>query len=262
MDATEQPKIFVCWSGERGRGFAEACQKWLGDLFPERVNVLISVEIEKGTVWFDELTDSLRGARLGIICLTPEGIDSPWVHFEAGMLAKDVHEDQTLTPVPGATRSRILPFLLGVEWALAGPLGAYQGTSATDKNDAWRLIESVAAVMPPMEPDGAKELRKRFRNAWEGFQLALKAIKPVELRKVIPEFEHWFDRKTFNESMYDCGWIDTTARERWERGYVRINVPSARPADDSWATSSTRLFPSLMVMRWACRNSSASGTFR
>jgi hypothetical protein len=228
--------IFVCWSGERGQGFAKACQTWLQDkLFKDRVIVTLSADFEKGTVWFDELTGSLGGARLGLICLTPEGIDSPWIHFEAGMLARALAEQPTPAgSSPGVPKLRIFPFLLGVAaGVLGGPLSAYQGTAATDKDDAWRLVEAILSVLPPGSPDEARDVRQRFRQVWDTFQQDLKDIPPVSLQKVLPDFEEWFQRKTFDESMYDClsqGWLERYNGARDVDARLRSNQKTVREA--------------------------------
>ena len=48
----------------------------------------MSTQIEKGTEWFEELRNALDNAHCGILCLTPEAIGSPWIHFEAGLLVQ------------------------------------------------------------------------------------------------------------------------------------------------------------------------------
>lgn len=54
------------------------------------VEISISTKIGKGTEWFDELRNALNNADCGILCLTPEAIGSPWVHFEAGLLVREL----------------------------------------------------------------------------------------------------------------------------------------------------------------------------
>ena len=85
-------KIFLCWSGERSRQFATAASQFLTDIFDDVVEPVISSDIEKGAVWFEDLSDTLRQARVGLLCLTPEAVGSPWIHFEAGILAKVLHD--------------------------------------------------------------------------------------------------------------------------------------------------------------------------
>ena len=45
-------------------------------------------DIEKGARWENEISLRLAESDLGIICLTPDNLEEPWVLFEAGALAK------------------------------------------------------------------------------------------------------------------------------------------------------------------------------
>lgn len=235
-------KLFICWSGGRGRRFAEISQQWLRSLFEPLVEALISVDIEKGAVWFEDLSVALTNARLGLICLTPEAIGSPWIHFEAGILAKALHEDATAgDPERSAGGPRIFPFVLGVEAAaLRGPLTAYQSTSASDKDDVWRLIEAIAAALKE-DADGQstaptlskRSLHQRFENSWTDFQKDLQSIAPVKLSEIVPTFEERFHGKTFNESMYDCltqGWLERYDAVRDVRSALHAQQATVRKA--------------------------------
>src|SRR5687768_4509015 len=78
-------KVFICWSGTRSQRFSLAVEDLLKKVLGT-VDISISTKIEKGTEWFDELRHALNHADCGVLCLTPEAIGSPWIHFEAGML--------------------------------------------------------------------------------------------------------------------------------------------------------------------------------
>jgi len=235
-------KLFICWSGARGRKFAETSQEWLRSLFDPVLEPTISVDIEKGAVWFEDLSLELRKARVGLICLTPEAIGSPWIHFEAGILAKALHEDAASTdPERSAGGLRIFPFVFGVEpAALKGPLTAYQSTSASDKDDVWRLVEAIATVLkqdpdtqPNAPPPSKRQVHRRFEDSWEDFQARLAAIAPIKLSEVVPNFEERFQRKTFNESMYDCltqGWLERYDAVRDVRSALQAQQATVRKA--------------------------------
>jgi TIR domain len=83
-------KVFICWSGTRSQLFSKAVEKLLKNVLASDVEISISTKIGKGTEWFDELRNDLNNADCGILCLTPEAIDSPWVHFEAGLLVREL----------------------------------------------------------------------------------------------------------------------------------------------------------------------------
>jgi hypothetical protein len=274
-------KVFICWSGERSRQFAAATSSFLKTMFEDAVHPEISTDIEKGAVWFDDLSDTLRQARVGLLCLTPEAIGSPWLHFEAGILAKALQDRSepnaraepwtnaragavargaasrgigtAASPDAGvASRSsaglRIFPFLHGVESsALKGPLTAYQSTSTSDRDDVWRLVETIKTVIVESAAEAddtadsglieTRTLRSRFEKAWSDLVEALKQIKPAKLTDVLPAFESLFRRKTFDESMYDClnqGWLARYDGARSVETTLRSHQQTVRKACDRY----------------------------
>jgi hypothetical protein len=145
--------VFICWSGERSFAVAKAVQELLE---ANGVPVFLSDEIEKGTAWFASILDRLRRAKAGIVCLTPENLQSPWMHFEAGALAHglSIRADTSggadpsrpsgaggqqggaspPSPEPTHPARALFPVLHGVTPAeINGPLSAYQATSTTQR---------------------------------------------------------------------------------------------------------------------------------
>jgi hypothetical protein len=57
----------------------------------------MSHRISAGARWANELANELAGTRFGILCLTRDNLNSPWLLFEAGGLAKTV-EDTFVCP--------------------------------------------------------------------------------------------------------------------------------------------------------------------
>ncbi len=43
--------------------------------------------MDKGIHWFSQIVLELQRSNIGIICLTPESLNSNWLHYEAGALA-------------------------------------------------------------------------------------------------------------------------------------------------------------------------------
>ena len=77
--------LFICWSGRRSRRMAEAFDsQWLPKVFGGRITSFVSfADIEKGEGWFERLLTELGKADAALVCLTPENLASPWMHFEA-----------------------------------------------------------------------------------------------------------------------------------------------------------------------------------
>src|SRR5262245_46843273 len=78
--------VFICWSGARSHAIAKAVEKLLEEM--DVCKVFVSDHIEKGVAWFDSILEKLQDAQVGIVCLTSENLGSPWMHFEAGALAR------------------------------------------------------------------------------------------------------------------------------------------------------------------------------
>jgi hypothetical protein len=145
-------KIFICWSGTWGKKAAEQIKEWLCKEVLEDVlkdsDVLVSEDIAKGTVWFEELSNFLDQASVALVCLTRDALRSPWVHYEVGAIAKALREKQA----NANTYARLAPvftLLLGVKpGEIDGPLAAFQSTSADNEKDTRRLIDDLTLVLP------------------------------------------------------------------------------------------------------------------
>jgi hypothetical protein len=89
-------------------------------------------DIQRGAQWASTLTTALEDARFGVVCITPENMQAPWLMFEAGALAKAVAEETFVSP-----------YLLNVTpTQLQGPLSLFQATRA-NKDDTRKLLESI-----------------------------------------------------------------------------------------------------------------------
>jgi hypothetical protein len=187
-------KLFICWSGFRSHRIAEALSAWIPLVFGQ-VQPFLSSEITKGARWFDVLRCELIGSQAGLLCITPENLESPWLHFEAGALLHESNANQIYT------------FLYDVKPDdLRGPLAAFQSTEATAA-DTERLVHSIAAHMVV----DRLELTDKFRQHWPKLHQQLQALSPRSLQELIPTLRQLFERKTFNESLQQCTdqrWVD------------------------------------------------------
>ena len=113
-----------------------------------------SEDIRKGTRWDAELWDRLQATSYAIICATPDAVRSPWVNFEAGVVARAV-----------GVESHVVPFLFGMSPnALGGlPLGKFQCTEFTEI-DVARLLKAinVSARAPILQ----SQVAQRFDRSW------------------------------------------------------------------------------------------------
>ena len=142
--------IFICWSGDRSKRLANALQTYLPQFIPvfqsapDKNSLFVSDDITKGSRWFDEVERQLDVADAGLVCITREALQSGWIHFEAGALARAVRKNATKARAHGGT---LYTYLLGVQPdELTGPLAEYQSTRF-DREDTKRLCAAIVAGM-------------------------------------------------------------------------------------------------------------------
>jgi len=115
-------KVFISWSGERSKQVAELFKWWLKCVVQASDPWVSTQDIESGSVWFNEIGTQLADTSIGIICLTNENKDKPWILFEAGALTK------------GLSTSRVIPFLIDLEpHDIHPPLSQLNAVSPTEQ---------------------------------------------------------------------------------------------------------------------------------
>jgi len=104
-----------------------------------------SSSIDPGARWSSELSAALRDLQFGIICLTPDNLNEPWIHFEAGALSKTIVE------------SYVVPYLFSFPpTQLSGPLAQFQAVQA-DRPGTLKLVELINSALGGMEWGSASD---------------------------------------------------------------------------------------------------------
>jgi hypothetical protein len=193
-------RLFICWSGTRGQALANLLKQRLPKLL-ESLDVDVSLDIAKGARWLAKLEELLGSADAGLVCLTPEGVRSPWVHYEAGALAFGLKAKGS---------HPLFTYLFGVDSsALRGPLTSFQSTQST-REDTRHLVASLAALIKKMGKDpGTWE--QGYDTWWKSLEEKMHRIEKLPFRKLLPDFPQLFSRKTFQEPLARCtsqSWID------------------------------------------------------
>lgn len=158
-------KIFLSWSGPRSRAVAETLNDWLPRII-QAIKPFYSPEIEKGAQWSNEVDAALEGTRFGIICLTPDNIQSPWIHYESGALSK-------------TKDALIWTFLHNLMPAdVPPPLGKFQHTVA-EKEDVLRLLKTINIRLADVggEPLQDRLLEDNFELFWPRLEERLRAAE-------------------------------------------------------------------------------------
>jgi hypothetical protein len=110
-------KVFISWSKSLSKECAEILSDWIKCTLQASEPWISSKDIDKGSLWFNEINDQLKDTKVGIVCLTKENKDNPWILFESGALAK------------GLSVNRVCTFLIDLSPAdLANPLAQFNHT--------------------------------------------------------------------------------------------------------------------------------------
>ena len=154
-------KIFISWSGSLSQNIAECLKEWL-PCFIQSIEVFFSSnDIEKGEKWDSKISDELDKCDFGIICLTNENTNAPWIHFEAGALST-------------ALNSKLAALMVNIKTSdIQGPLSRYQATKV-EKGDFLKLLKSInnSSNVPLDE----SILERAFSTQWDGFHDGLQKI--------------------------------------------------------------------------------------
>ncbi|MBP7070976.1 MAG: TIR domain-containing protein [Methanothrix sp.] len=127
-------KIFISWSGPRSKAMAEALKEWLPNVIQAVDPWVSSSDIDAGMRWTPALAEQLQQTQLGILCLTAENLNAPWLLFEAGALSKIID------------KTRVCPYLLGLEPTdVMGPLSQFQAVVA-EKDGTKKLLQTINHV--------------------------------------------------------------------------------------------------------------------
>jgi hypothetical protein len=166
--------VFISWSGDRSRMVAAALREWLPRVIQASKPWMSETDIEKGTRGDEQITRAVGSIKLGIVCLTPENLDAPWLLFEAGALSKTVDD-----------RARVFTFLFpGLEpHNVKPPLSMFQATKA-EKVDMRKMLQDLNAALG----DSLKErdLSEVFEAMWPRLEESIQGM-PTEQRALPPK---------------------------------------------------------------------------
>ncbi|MDD0973841.1 hypothetical protein [Pseudomonas fontis] len=155
-------KIFISWSGNRSKAVAEVLSDWIKCVLQASEPWISTRHIDRGSLWFTEINEKLRDISVGIVCLTQENKDKPWILFESGALAK------------GLSTNRVCTFLVDLQpHDLTDPLAQFNHT-VPGKSGVWELVRTLNSCLVEKSLD-ERVLEKAFEVYWPIFETEFKA---------------------------------------------------------------------------------------
>jgi hypothetical protein len=157
-------KVFVSWSGERSRVLAQALHGWIPLVLHYVKPWLSDADVSAGDRWATVVAKELETSNFGIICVTPENLNSPWVLFEAGALAKSLQG------------SKVIPLLFNLEFSdISGPLAQFQAKKF-DREGIYEVVTSINKSCDSGVPDDRKN--QLFSALWPELEKQFESIPP------------------------------------------------------------------------------------
>ena len=156
--------IFISWSGEEGKAYAEAFRGWLPNVIQTLKPFYSPEDIKAGTKWNSEISKQLQSTELGIICLTPDNVNAPWIVFEAGALSNQLE-------------SRVCPILFNLKPTdVQGPLTQFQLNMFCPEG----IYNILVSINDHMKPEGlsVETLRSAFEKWWPELETSINKAKP------------------------------------------------------------------------------------
>ncbi|QXV66268.1 toll/interleukin-1 receptor domain-containing protein [Mucilaginibacter sp. 21P] len=156
-------KVFLSWSQQRSKLVAHYLKEWLPYIMQSIKPWFSPEDIHRGEQWFNAINKGISESTTGIICLTKENKDKPWILFESGALFK------------GIDKSRLFTLLIDIEPSelIGNPLYHFNHTRLI-KEDLLKLIKDLNQLSD--EPRDAGILTKMFETFWPDFEERLKEI--------------------------------------------------------------------------------------
>ena len=160
-------KIFISWSGDKSKEIASVFKDWIPAVIQAAKPYFSPNDIDKGARWSNEIAKELEASRIGIICLTDDNLQAPWLMFEAGALSKSMD------------MARVCPILFGVEPTdLAGPLVQFQAAPFS-KEEIHKVIKTVNSQLGETSLD-SNVLDSVFEKWWPDLEEKVNKILEKE----------------------------------------------------------------------------------
>lgn len=165
-------KVFLSWSGELSHAAACVFRDWLPSVIQTIHPYVSSEDIDKGARWASDIATELEESSFGILFITQDNVEAPWINFEAGALSKTVD------------KSRVSPFLFNIKRSeiKEGPLLQFQST-IYEKDDVEKLLLSMNNCMNVEDRLDDTLLKKSVTVWWPELEKQLNLISdklPVE----------------------------------------------------------------------------------
>lgn len=205
-------KLFLSWSGNKSKNIAETLRDWLEQVI-QSTEPWISTSIDKGRKWSKDISDRLEDSKIGIICLTRDNLNAPWILFEAGAISKtsDSYVCTLLTDINSPIE-------------ITGPLSSFQATKFS-KEDILKLCKTINNRIK--ESKGGKSLNDKalediFEIFWPKLERRINEILKSDTSPDNEKNEHIrSDRELLEETIEGIRFLKGKLNDLWTNKEIK-----------------------------------------
>ncbi|WAH97793.1 toll/interleukin-1 receptor domain-containing protein [Arthrobacter sp. MMS18-M83] len=158
-------KIFISWSGPKSKEIAKVLKWWIEKTSQTSTAFVSESDIKVGTRWSDRITNELAETKIGIICITPDNQNAPWINFEAGAISKAVDGVET----------KVAPILIDFaeKTDYSGPLREFH-LCLLNKEGLLELANTINDSL--LEPKTHSDVAETFDVWWERLDAKIQEV--------------------------------------------------------------------------------------
>ena len=165
-------KVFISWSGDLSREIAGALRDWLPDVLQFVKPFFTPEDVAKGQRWGVEIATQLSDSKIGLLCLTAQNLNAPWLIFEAGAISN-------------MSEAHLCPMLFGVDNSqLKGPLAQFQATPFS-KDELFKFIAAINAAAGASTLTTEK-LQIAFEKWWPELDEKIQKLLKKSIEEITP----------------------------------------------------------------------------
>lgn len=205
-------RIFLSWSGERSNYLATCFKKWLPNVLQYVEPYMSEKDIKLGERWGKSIEENLRSNDFGLVFITPENIDAPWINFEAGALSKSL-------------QSRLVPILYDANITIlnSGPLKQFQSSKEVSKESIKQLILDINQFAEDSECLKLERVETAFEKWWEDLEATLEKI-PKNTKNEVPKIPS--NEEMLNVILHEVQNLRGADRNPIRKAVKIINIPN------------------------------------
>lgn len=164
-------KMFLSWSGNKSHQMALAFSEWIPCVIQAIDPWISSKDVDRGAIWFNEILEQLKEINFGIVFVTKENQNKPWLLFETGALSKGLTENRICT---------VLVDLYVRDIDSDSPLRHLNHTTL-EKDSIFTLVQTINKHLETVRVQD-KPLETSFNALWEMFK-----SKSIDILKDDPD---------------------------------------------------------------------------